>query len=255
MKIMTDVKEKMMKHQRIACAFLRIPDPSIAEVMAGEGVDLLVSDQEQYEINEETMLHIIRAAGCYGCPCLIRVSQIDREKIGRLMDGGAGGILLADTVDSSQVRELVKAVKYPPVGERGVSTESRNNHYGLSGTGVSEFPRAQNRSTIIGAIIETATAIADLDEILKIPELDFLSVGTMDLTYACGVPGDIHNIDVQRLKMNIYQKIIGAGKTALDKTFTEEEIERGKENGIGCFYVASDMELIKKGLEQRIKYL
>ena len=101
----------------------------------------------------------------------------------------------------------------------------------------------------------TATAIADLDEILKIPELDFLSVGTMDLTYACGVPGDIHNIDVQRLKMNIYQKIIGAGKTALDKTFTEEEIERGKENGIGCFYVASDMELIKKGLEQRIKYL
>ena len=133
---------------------------------------------------------------------------------------------MADTVDSSQVRELVKAVKYPPVGERGVSTESRNNHYGLSGTGVSEFPRAQNRSTIIGAIIETATAIADLDEILKIPELDFLSVGTMDLTYACGVPGDIHNIDVQRLKMNIYQKIIGAGKTALDKTFTEEEIER-----------------------------
>ena len=72
MKIMTDVKEKMMKHQRIACAFLRIPDPSIAEVMAGEGVDLLVIDQEHYVFNEETMLHIIRAAGCYGCPCLIR---------------------------------------------------------------------------------------------------------------------------------------------------------------------------------------
>ena len=65
MKIMTDVKEKMMKHQRIACAFLRIPDPSIAEVMAGEGVDLLVIDQEHYVFNEETMLHIIRAAGCY----------------------------------------------------------------------------------------------------------------------------------------------------------------------------------------------
>ena len=76
----------------------------------------------------------------------------------------------------------------------------------------------------------------------------------MDLTYACGVPGDIHNIDVQRLKMNIYQKIIGAGKTALDKTFTEEEIERGKENGIGCFYVASDMELIKEraGTEDKV---
>ena len=69
MKIMTDVKEKMMKHQRIACAFLRIPDPSIAEVMAGEGVDLLVIDQEHYVFNEETMLHIIRAAGCYGVFC------------------------------------------------------------------------------------------------------------------------------------------------------------------------------------------
>ena len=51
MKIMTDVKEKMMKHQRIACAFLRIPDPSIAEVMAGEGVDLLVIDQEHYVLD------------------------------------------------------------------------------------------------------------------------------------------------------------------------------------------------------------
>ena len=47
MKIMTDVKEKMMKHQRIACAFLRIPDPSIAEVIAGEVVDLLVIDQDR----------------------------------------------------------------------------------------------------------------------------------------------------------------------------------------------------------------
>ena len=83
MKIMTDVKEKMMKHQRIACAFLRIPDPSIAEVMAGEGVDLLVIDQEHYVFNEETMLHIIRPPAAMDVPA----SYGCRKLTGKRLDG------------------------------------------------------------------------------------------------------------------------------------------------------------------------
>lgn len=244
------VKKKLGEGREIICAFLRIPEASVAEVMAEAGIDMLVIDQEHYLFSEKDMLQIIRAADYYGCSCLIRMAQVDRERIGRLLDGGAAGILLSDAADSAQIRKLIEAVKYPPCGNRGVSTDSRNNRYGRANRNLTGFARMQNRNTIIGVIIETKSAIADLDEILKIPEIDILSVGTMDLTYAYGVPGQTRNEKVQQLKRNIYKKIIAAGKVALDKAFTKEEMEAARKNGVRCLCVASDLGLIDTGLNR-----
>ncbi len=244
------IKKKIKNNQEIICAFMRIPEPTVAEALALGGVEMIVIDNEHYIFNEESIVNIIRAAELYGSTCLVRVTKVDRGRICRLLDAGAGGILLADARDSSQVIELVQAVKYFPEGNRGVSTDSRNTHYGSAINDLAKFPSQQNQNTIIGVIVETETAVADLESILNIPELDFVSVGTMDLTYARKVPGDLLHPKVQKLKDDIYKKIINSGKVALDKAFTKTEVEMARNRGITCLYVASDMLLIRNGLKQ-----
>ena len=63
---MNTIREKIKKNQPLACAFLRMPEPSSAEIMAVNGIDLIVIDWEHYQHNSETMVNIVRAADAYG---------------------------------------------------------------------------------------------------------------------------------------------------------------------------------------------
>ncbi|MGN0322740.1 MAG: HpcH/HpaI aldolase/citrate lyase family protein [Oliverpabstia sp.] len=249
------LKQRMKKKGEIICVFLRIPDPMVAEVLARGGVNLFVLDGEHYCFDECDMVNIFRACELYGADCMVRLSEVDKAKIGRLLDAGATGILLADVESAEQIINLVSAVKYAPQGKRGVSTDSRNNQYGYEVADLQAYPQIQNDRTLIGAIIETDSAIKELDEILKIPQLDLVSVGTMDLSFALGMPGQIDAPDVINKKKAIYDKIVAAGKIALDKCATEQSIHVARERGIKCFYISSDVSLLKNGLESILKMI
>lgn len=249
---MNTIREKIKKNQPLACAFLRMPEPSSAEIMAVNGIDLIVIDWEHYQHNSETMVNIVRAADAYGTACLVRVADVRPAVIGRLMDMGAAGIMLADAQDAQQIKELVDAVKYYPVGHRGVSTDSRAGKYGHLISDSTQYGEIVNQATVIAAIIETKSAVDDLENILSIPELDIVSVGTADLSYALGCPGQSNHPDLLRCKENVYRKILSSGKMALDKSFTEEDLRDRYNAGIRCFYVGSDMSILNKGLWEAV---
>lgn len=243
------IKQKLRDRDEVICAFLRIPDPSVAEIMALAGVELLIIDMEHYVFNAQTVQNIARAAEIYHAECLVRISDADHGSIGRLLDMGVSGVLLADAVDSKQVQSVVHAVKYPPVGTRGASTDSRAGKYGYYTDDITAYPKAMNDRTIIGVILETKTAIADLGGILAIPEVDFVSVGTMDLSFAYGVPGQVNHPVIAERKRELYRRIAASGKSALDKTPNLDALQSAKRAGINCYYVDSDAALLKKGLD------
>ena len=247
-----DLKQKLRDKDEIICGFLRIPDPAVAEIMALAGVELFIIDREHYIFDYETAQNIVRTAEIYGADCLVRITDTNHGEIGRLLDMGATGVLLANTVNSEQVADLVQAVKYPPIGMRGASTDSRAGKYGYLLDDLATYPSVMNERTVIATIIETKSAIADLDAILAIPEVDVMSVGTLDLTFAFDVPGESDNAEIVSVKKDIYQRIVAAGKTALDKAMTEEDVTAARSVGIKCIYVGSDTGLLKKGLDEII---
>ena len=50
---------------------LRIAEPTIAELMALCGVDIIVLDNEHYPFNDSELVNIIRAAQAGGTECLV----------------------------------------------------------------------------------------------------------------------------------------------------------------------------------------
>ena len=189
--MLTDaLRKKLESNEQIICAFMRIPDPMIAELMAVSGVELIIIDCEHFQFHVETVANVIRAADIYGCSCFVRVSVAeDRHLIANALDMGAAGILLTDAEGAGDVRKAVDAMKYAPEGHRGVCTDSRMSRFGTM-VSLQEHAAYYNHCSVLAVVIETMRSIEELDEILAIPQVDIVSVGDADLSYALGHPGD-----------------------------------------------------------------
>ncbi len=246
------VKEKLKNGEKIICAFMRIPNPMVAEIMGVCGVELIIIDCEHFQFNIETVANVIRAAQLYDVSCLVRVNDAtDYWLMVNALDMGAAGIMLAEANGAQDVLNLVKATKYYPIGHRGVCTDSRASNYGET-LSPSEHPKYFNDNTILAVVIENKQAVAELDDILAIPELDIVSVGDADLSYAYGRPGETNHPEHIQLRNEICEKILAANKTVLEKVSETEDINRAYEAGKRCLYIATDESLLISGLKRII---
>jgi 2-dehydro-3-deoxyglucarate aldolase/4-hydroxy-2-oxoheptanedioate aldolase len=168
--------------------FLGLAAPMAAEIVALGGADWVLLDLEHGGSDESHIGPTAVASGAYGVPTFVRVESDARIRIGRALDAGASGVMVPRIDSAEQVREVVRHMAYPPVGDRGVATYNRSVAWG-SGVAVLAEPRS---STCI-IQIETLLALASVEEIAAVPGVDVLFVGPLDLSFALGVPRDFTN--------------------------------------------------------------
>jgi 4-hydroxy-2-oxoheptanedioate aldolase len=166
--------------------FLGTASATTAEVCAAAGFDWLLLDLEHGAGGEEQVREVVPAAGGYGVPTVVRVETDERIRIGRALDNGAAGIMLPRMDTARQVHQTLAHLRYPPHGDRGVATYNRACRFGLD-------PDALDRAdaeTLCIIQIESAAAVAAVDEIAAIDGVDVLFIGPRDLSHDLGVPGD-----------------------------------------------------------------
>jgi 4-hydroxy-2-oxoheptanedioate aldolase len=167
--------------------FLGAASPVTAEACAAAGVDWLVLDLEHGAGGEEQVRDVVPAAGAYGVPTAVRVESAARIRIGRVLDLGAVGVMLPRMDTAAEVAEAVRHLRYPPNGDRGVATYNRACRFGLD-------PGALARAgqEVLGVVqVESAAAVAQVEQIAAIDGVDVLFVGPQDLSHGLGVPGDL----------------------------------------------------------------
>src|SRR5947207_1429713 len=126
-----------------------------AEVCAAAGVDWLLLDLEHGAGGEEQVQAVVPMAGAYGVPTVVRVESAARIRIGRVLDLGAAGVMLPRLDTADQVREAVRHLRYPPLGDRGVATYNRACRFGLD---VGALDRAAD--AVLGIVqIESARTV------------------------------------------------------------------------------------------------
>jgi len=129
---------------------------------------------------------MVIAADGADIPAIVRVPSCTAAEVGRSLDAGAAGILFPRGDGFAMVRAAIEAAKFPPAGKRGLGGV-RANRYGS--IPLDRFVQEANVRTVMIAQIETAGALAELEQIASEPGLDVLFVGPNDLTQALGVPG------------------------------------------------------------------
>jgi 2-keto-3-deoxy-L-rhamnonate aldolase RhmA len=100
---------------------------------------------------------------------------------------GVRGIQVPHVSSAETAREAVKAVRYPPLGERGMAAGSRAADYGR--IPLVEHMAQSNREILLACMIEDVEAVERIDEIAAVDGVDLLAVGPSDLSRSLGVSG------------------------------------------------------------------
>lgn len=183
----TDLKARLRRGEATFGTFLGAASAVTAEICAAAGADWVLLDLEHGSGGEEQVRHVVPAAASYGVPTLVRAESSERIRAGRLLDLGAVGVMFPRVETSQDTAEVLRHLRYPPTGDRGVATYNRMCRFGLDREALT---RADQE--IIGVVqIETLGALDSVEEVAALEGADVLFVGPLDLSYALGVPGDL----------------------------------------------------------------
>ena len=218
-----NVKEKLARDEVVASMTVRlVRTVEIARIARTAGFDTLYVDLEHSSFSLDA---------CAGIAPFVRGPANTPEYIARVLEGGALGIIAPHLRSADEARAVVRAAKFPPLGER-------SNASGLPHLHFRSFPAAEayaalNDATMIIVQFESAATLDRAEEIIAVDGVDMVLVGLNDLLADWGIPGDYDHPRVREA----YAKTIAACR------------RRGKHCGVGGLATRPDLvaEFVKMG--------
>ena len=179
--------------------------PDIAQIVAACGFDALYVDMEHSPVSLETTSALCIAASGAGITPLVRVPALDGGFIGRVLDGGARGVIVPHVERVEHAEAIVRQAKFPPLGKRSVMGAGPPTAYRTMA--LAETNRVAGDIVVV-AMLETPAGIDAAMDIAAVPGLDMLLIGTNDLCTELGVPGQIREPRI----LDAYRRVGGACK-------------------------------------------
>ncbi|MDR9469393.1 4-hydroxy-2-oxoheptanedioate aldolase [Marinospirillum sp.] len=233
--------------------WLGLPDNSAAEIAAVAGFDWLLIDGEHAPFDLRTILAHLQAIAPYDVAPIVRCVEGDTALIKQLLDIGVQTLLVPMVETAEQAEHLVKAVRYPPQGIRGLGTSlARAARWGQ----VPGYLKKANDEICLIVQVETASALENLDAILQVEGVDGVFIGPSDLSASMGYIGDAGNPAVVTAINQGLNKIRAAGKYAgllcLDPSLAQSYVQEGA-NFVGVGVDTMILAQETRKLAQRFK--
>jgi 2-keto-3-deoxy-L-rhamnonate aldolase RhmA len=175
----------------VGTMLVELRQPSVLTLLANAGLDFVLIDNEHGPFSVETIAELSRAARDAGVTPIVRIPELTYAHVTQPLDGGAQGIMLPRVTAPEQVEFCVACMKYVPEGRRG--TVLARGHTGFRAGPILDTLAAMNRETFLIIQIETAEAVARLEELLSVPGVDAALIGPTDLSVALGVAGQMEH--------------------------------------------------------------
>ncbi len=152
----------------------------LAEVLSHAGFDAITVDLQHGMFGIDGALRLMQSVSAGPGMPMVRCSSLNAAEIGKLLDGGAYGVICPSIDTVEQAEQLVQACRYPPRGARSFGP-SRGLLYGGP-----DYVSSFEDEVMVWAMIESATALANVDAIANVDGIDGLFVGPNDLALSLG---------------------------------------------------------------------
>lgn len=184
------MRERLLAGEESIGCFTALGSPSVAELLGHAGFDWLVIEMEHGGLGMAEVQQMLMAVDGTAAVPLVRVPSPDPGPIQRVLDLGALGVVVPMVRSAEQARAVVAATRYPSAGVRGFGP-LRAARYSLD---YQEYLRTANDQIVVALILETAEAVAELEQICAVPGVDVLYFGFFDLCLSLGL--DPHALPV-----------------------------------------------------------
>jgi 4-hydroxy-2-oxoheptanedioate aldolase len=232
-----------------------LPSPLIVETVAREGFVAVTIDQQHALWDTAATVTGIAAIRQGGAAPIVRIPLGAFAVAARVLDFGAEGVIapMINTVEDA--RALVSATKYPPVGERSWGPTRAMVLAGIDDP--KSYLQEANSNVVNIAMVETRTALDNLDAIAAVPGIDVLFVGPSDMSIALsnGKTLDPHSADVDAAVDRVIAAAKKAGKVAGLYCVNAERAAASARRGLRFLAVGSDLAFLRAGAAAQLKAL
>ena len=162
--------------------WLAIPHAFSAETMANAPFDSVTVDTQHGMVDFPDAVPMFAAMSAYAPTPLARAPWNDPAAIMKLLDAGAYGVICPMINTAEECARFVGACRYAPDGYRSFGP-ARGLLYGGP-----DYAAKANDTIVAMAMIETAEAVDNVEEIMSVPGLDGVYIGPNDLAISLGNP-------------------------------------------------------------------
>jgi len=178
------MQEELSSGRRVG-TFVKLPALESVDICAAS-FDFCVVDHEHSQLAEPDVLRLVRHAAAIGFPAVVRIPQVDRGLINRLLEAGAAGIQLSSVRRAAEVKTLRDASRYAPEGTRSISLAHPAATYGA--TALRDYVDGAQPPLLV-IQLETRETDDPLAEICG-AGADVVFLGLTDLLVDCGLDDD-----------------------------------------------------------------
>ena len=222
----------------------------IARVSKACGLDWLFVDMEHSGIGIDLACEISVACLDTGLVSLVRVPGHEPTIASRLLDGGAGGIVVPHVDEPSEILPFVERCRFTPIGRRSVGGPLPQLDYKTRPA--AEHMRLANEHSLLCAMIESPKAVENAEAIIAIDGVDILLFGSNDLAIEMGIPGDLANPRIAEAYEHVLAAAAKHGKAVgLGGIYTPELLGRYLPMGFGFVLLGSDLSVLMAGTRER----
>jgi 2-keto-3-deoxy-L-rhamnonate aldolase RhmA len=189
---------------------VRQPDAGLAELVALQGFDFVIFDGEHGTLSPQACEHLVRAVELHDVTPFVRVEENDPASILRYLDAGALGCHVPGVDSRSDAVNAVRATKFRPTGDRGLSA-SRASGFGAES--YPEYVARANEETQVIAHIESMDGVSAAAEIAAVDGVDVLFFGSLDLSHDLGRPGAVDDPRILEAAERVAAAAAQGGKT------------------------------------------
>jgi 2-keto-3-deoxy-L-rhamnonate aldolase RhmA len=223
----------------------------IVRLAKAAGFGLVWIDLEHSSMSIDCAAQILASAADLAMEAWVRVPERDYGVIGRLLDGGATGIIAPRIETAEEAQKVVSAARFPPRGQRSQTALLPQTQYRRMPA--AELMRCADLATTVHILIESAEGVRNAAGIAAIDGIDILHLGLNDLSVDLGHVDQVRHADV----LDACKRVIGAahsrGKLAVvggasDPALFVELLNAG---AAPLVFAAIDTDVIAAGLTQR----
>lgn len=234
---------------RICCLYS--PMNMYARHAANAGFDGIWLDNEHNIWDNRELQRMIALHHLADIDCVVRPAVLGKTQLYQLLETGATGVLVPHVSTRAAAEFLVDALKFPPIGHRGLDGASIDNDFFLQGA--QQYPAAANRETLVAVQIETAEALENVDEIASVPGVDLLFIGPGDLALRLGVPLDWTDPKMQAAQQKVAAAAARHGIHWGRPSGSVEDMKRLIRAGARFIAHGSDFESVMFSMQQRYR--
>lgn len=243
----TNYFKKKLKTQQQIGLWVGLADAYGTEIAANAGFDWLLIDGEHAPSDLRTTLSQLQSIAAYPSQAVVRPPIGSVQLIKQLLDIGAQTLLIPMVETVEQAELMVKAVRYPPEGIRGVGAAlARATRW----NSIPDYYATAHENICLLIQIESVTGLQNLDDILKVDGIDGVFIGAVDLSATMGFQGDPNHPEVQKAVVDAIQRIRAAGKAAGILSTSHEITQKYIELGTEFVAVGVDTSVLMLSLRQ-----